>query len=128
MARILVVDDEPLICEMLDITLSRAGHDVSTANDGAAAVKIAAQDPIDLVIADIVMPLKDGLETIVFLRQEHPDLKIIAISGGSPIGGADLLAMARHAGAHDAFRKPLDNDLLLRTISECLETGTAAAT
>lgn len=120
MSRILVVDDEPLICEMLEIFLSRAGHTVTVASDGAQAMERAKELPLDLVVADIVMPEKDGLETISELRKLHPEIKIIAISGGSRIGNFDFLAMAEKLGADATFYKPLDNDELLRTIEKCL--------
>ncbi len=120
MSNILVVDDEPLICEMLEIFLSRAGHTVAIASDGAQAMERAKDLSIDLVVADIVMPEKDGLETISELRRMYPDIKIIAISGGSRIGNFDFLAMAEKLGADASFYKPLDNDKLLKTIEECL--------
>lgn len=120
MADILVVDDEKLICEMLDILLSRAGHRVTTAFDGIQALEAVKTTPVDLVIADIVMPEKDGLETIMQLRQEHPSIQIIAISGGSRIGNADFLAMAAEFGACETFYKPLDKDALLCAVDKCL--------
>ena len=121
MARIMVIDDEPLICEMLQVVLSRAGHDVLTANNGYEALHLIGEDDsIELVIADIVMPEMDGLETIMQLRKRHPSLKVIAISGGSRIGNADFLAMAERLGASETFYKPLDNDKLLVAIGRCL--------
>ncbi|TQV78512.1 response regulator [Denitrobaculum tricleocarpae] len=121
MAKILVVDDEPLICEMLEVFLSRAGHDVTAVTDGKQAVKAVESTPVDLVVADIVMPEKDGLETIMELQKKRPELKIIAISGGSRIGNFDFLAMAKKLGACKTFYKPLDNSALLVAINECLE-------
>lgn len=120
MSNILVVDDEPLICEMLEVVLTRAGHNVTIASDGVQAVELAGKLPLDLVVADIVMPEKDGLETIGELRKMHPEIKIIAISGGSRIGNFDFLAMAEKLGANASFYKPLDNDELVQTIKECL--------
>lgn len=120
MASILVVDDEPLICEMLKVVLGRAGHNVLTAPDGAKAIETIENSSVDLVIADIVMPEKDGLETIMQLRTNHPDLKVIAISGGSRIGNTDFLAMAEKLGASETFYKPLDNAILLEAIDRCL--------
>ncbi|WP_282611148.1 response regulator [Pelagibius sp. Alg239-R121] len=120
MAKILIVDDEPLICEMLEVFLSRAGHDITTASNGVQAMEIASKLPIDLVIADIVMPEKDGLETITELRKQNPDVNVIAISGGSRIGNFDFLAMAEKFGANATFYKPLDNDALLQAVEKCL--------
>lgn len=123
MAKILVVDDEPLICEMLEVFLSRAGHDVTTVSDGKQATEAVGKLALDVVIADIVMPEKDGLETIMELQKRRPDLKVIAISGGSRIGNFDFLEMARKLGACKTFYKPLDNHELLKAINECLEPG-----
>lgn len=75
---------------------------------------------MELVIADIVMPEKDGLETIMELQKMRPDLKIIAISGGSRIGNFDFLAMAKKLGACKTFYKPLDNNELLVAVDACL--------
>ncbi len=120
MAKILVVDDEPLICEMLEVFLSRAGHDVTAVTDGRQAINAVKTIPVELVIADIVMPEKDGLETIMELQKMRPDLKIIAISGGSRIGNFDFLAMAKKLGACKTFYKPLDNNELLVAVDACL--------
>lgn len=122
MAKILVVDDEPLICEMLEVFLSRAGHDVTAVTDGKQAIEVVRTASVDLVIADIVMPEKDGLETIMDLQKMRPELKIIAISGGSRIGNFDFLAMAEKLGACKTFYKPLDNTVLLRAVDDCLES------
>ncbi|WP_282611095.1 response regulator [Pelagibius sp. Alg239-R121] len=121
MARILVVDDEILVREMLDFTLSGAGHEVTVAADGTEAIKAIKERPIDLVVADIVMPEKDGLELITELRKIAPELGIIAISGGSRIGNFDFLAIAKSLGARDALYKPIHNDELLESIERCLE-------
>ncbi|MEP0068987.1 response regulator [Pyruvatibacter sp.] len=121
MANILVVDDEPLICSMLQALLTREGHDVIIAGDGRQAIQAVETNEIDLIIVDIVMPEKDGLEAIIEIRRITPDMKIIAISGGSRIGNADFLSMARKFGACATFYKPLDNNALLKAIDRCLE-------
>ena len=123
MGKILVVDDEPLICEMLDVFLSRAGHDVCTASNGEEATKVVKKTEIDLVITDIVMPERDGIETIIQLRKDYPDLSIIAISGGPRVGNCDFLAMAGKLGACETLHKPLDSDQLLLAVEKCLAKG-----
>ncbi len=120
MARILVVDDEPLVCSMLNAFLTREGHEVTTAGNGKLAIDVVDDGPIDLVIADIVMPEKDGLEMMTQLRKERPTLKIIAISGGSRVGNFDFLSMAKHLGASETFYKPLNNSDLLTAVNRCL--------
>ena len=121
MARILVVDDEALVCEALEILLSRRGHEVTVANDGLVAVRENAARPADLAIVDILMPVKEGLETIRELRRDHPTIRIIAISGGSLIRDTDFLGMAAKLGADLSFRKPVEPKLLLRAVDACLE-------
>lgn len=120
MAKILVVDDEPLICSMLSTRLSRAGHDVMTTRNGREAIVLQQQAPSQILIVDIMMPEKDGLETIMHLHAENPDIKIIAISGGSRIGNVDLLELASQYGAVEVFHKPLDHQQLLHVIDKCL--------
>lgn len=126
MADILVVDDEPLICEMLDVFLSRVGHNVTTAEDGEKALTSLNGKSVDLVVVDIVMPEKDGLETISTLRKTFPNIKIIAISGGSRIGDYDFLAMAKKLGACETFYKPLDNQQLLEAIEKHMNAPSVA--
>ena len=121
MGKILVVDDEPLICEMLDVLLSRAGHEVRTAPNGEEAAEVIKKTDIDLVITDIVMPERDGIETIIQLRKDYPDLSIIAMSGGPRVGDCDFLAMAGKLGACETFHKPLDSDQLLLAVERCLD-------
>ena len=121
MARILVIDDEPLVRQMLEVRLTRAGHEVVTAPDGEEAIAVHNSQAAELVITDIFMPEKDGLETIQELRRETPELKIIAVSGGSRIGNMDFLKMAAKFGASAALYKPLDYDELLQAIETCLQ-------
>ena len=120
MARILVIDDEPLICEMLHEVLTGIGHDVAVASDGREAVKLMRSWPADLVITDIFMPEQDGLSTIEELRRVHPDAKTIAISGGSRIRDADVLKWAAELGASYVFQKPLEWPDLLAAVDDCL--------
>ena len=120
MARVLVIDDEELICEMLEDALTAAGHEVAVAPDGRRGVQLLQGQAVDLIIADIFMPEKDGLETIVELRRTHGAAKIIAISGGSKIRNADVLRWAGELGASHTFRKPIDWGGFLAAVDECL--------
>ncbi|WP_282611386.1 response regulator [Pelagibius sp. Alg239-R121] len=120
MAQILIVDDEILICEMLYALLTGAGHKAVTAPDGAEAIKVIKEHSIDLVIADIVMPEKDGLELIIEIRKTAPDLRTIAISGASRISNVHFLDLAKGCGASEALHKPIRNDLLLEAVERCL--------
>lgn len=120
MARILVIDDEPLIREMLQEHLTDLGHEVAVAPDGRKAVKLMQLQPADLVITDVFMPEKDGLSTIEELRHARPGTKIIAISGGSRIRDTDVLKWAAELGASYTFQKPLEWPDLLAAVDDCL--------
>ena len=123
MARVLVVDDEVLVCEALEVLLSRRGHEVVVANDGLMAVQANAAAPADVAIVDILMPVKEGLETIRELRDTHPGIRIIAISGGSIIRNTDFLGMASRLGADLCFRKPVEPKVLLRAVDACIDAS-----
>lgn len=123
MAHILVIDDEPLVCEMLQEILLGAGHAVTCAADGRDAQKKMRGKSMDLILTDIFMPEKDGLETIEAFRRSHPEVKIIAISGGSPIRESDVLAWAARLGAAYTFQKPVDQRELLAAVDDCIGTA-----
>src|SRR5208283_2976492 len=99
MKRILVVDDNAEVRRALSKTLLKAGYDVITAEDGAAAVRVYRGQSFDLVITDLIMPNQEGLETIMELRRLTPEVKIIAISGGGRLGPEDYLPIAQGIGA-----------------------------
>jgi len=83
-------------------------------------VKMHRENPMDLVITDIIMPEKEGLEIITEFRREYPSVKLIAISGGGRIGPANYLKMAKLLGAERTFAKPVDTSQLLSAIEELL--------
>jgi DNA-binding response OmpR family regulator len=120
MKHILVVDDEPQILSLLKITLERAGYGVTTAGDGTEAARLYDPATCDLVITDIVMPDKEGIETIMELRAVNPGVPIIAISGGGRIDPEDYLDWARRFGVNRTFAKPLDRAELLEAVAELL--------
>jgi len=120
MARILLVDDDTQVREMLKLTLERKGHTVTEAGDGVRAIALFDSDRIDLVVTDIVMPEKEGIETIMELRQKDPSVKVIAISGGGRISPEDYLSWARRFGVKHTFTKPVNRDDLLAAIDELL--------
>lgn len=116
MTRILVIDDEESIREMLRAMLEREGYDVLDASNGAEGIKLCVNDPADLLITDIIMPEKDGMETIVEFRREFPDTKIIAISGGDRVEPGAYLEMAKKLGAADTFTKPFEREEILAAV------------
>lgn len=122
MSRILVADDEAPIRELLRQALEMNGYEVVEAANGVETVKIFRENQIDLVITDIIMPDKEGLESIMDLKEIDPDVKIIAMSGGGRLEPHSYLQMAAKFGAKKVFQKPLSISLLLSTIKELLET------
>ena len=86
MARILIIDDEEKFRKMLRQMLERAGHEVVEAPDGKEGVKLYREKLTDLIITDIFMPEKEGIQTIKELKRDFPEAKIIAISGGGRNG------------------------------------------
>ena len=123
MARVLIIDDEPNVRSMLRRMLHQAGHQVSEASNGAEGIKLYEQDQPDLIITDILMPEKEGIETIIALHRANPDLPIIAISGGGRLRGTDLLCSAQLLGARHTLSKPFRGDQLLSAVSESLSAN-----
>ena len=120
MARILIIDDEDELRSMLRQMLEQAGHAVTEAVNGAEGIRFYQQDTHDLIITDIIMPEKEGVETIIALRRADPNLPIIAISGGGRLEATDFLTMARKLGARRTLSKPFRRDQLLEAVGECL--------
>ena len=118
MPRILVIDDDQQVRTMIKLTLERDGYDVTEAGDGSEAVEIYRQHEFDLVITDIVMPGKEGIETIMEMKACDPEARIIAISGGGRINPEDYLSWARRFGVARTFTKPVDRTELLGAVRE----------
>jgi len=125
MARILFVDDEPLIREEAVQLLIRDGHDVVQASDGREAMKMLKSRPIDIVILDVVMPNQDGLETIKEIRRLNDaakNVKIITISsGGTYRDPATYLKYAEVFGADCVLPKPFCLDELRAAIGDLVD-------
>lgn len=120
MAKILIIDDEASIRKMLTLTLQRAGYEVMDASDGNQGVAAAQTFSPDLIITDLIMPEKEGLETIQEIRAFSPHIKIIAISGGGVVQPEMYLRLAEKIGANQTFTKPIDRDTLLTAVKELL--------
>ena len=116
MAKILLVEDDEFVCDMLSQMLTRASHEVRSAKDGEAALAVLQNFSPNLLITDIIMPKKSGTELIAEVKAKHPDMEMIAISGGGradPIGYLDL---SEELGASLSFPKPVDHEALLMAI------------
>jgi DNA-binding response OmpR family regulator len=121
MARILVIEDDSMLRNMMRQMLEHEGYEVLVAEDGIEAGKLYKKNEVDLVITDVLMPEKDGLEVIMEIRAKMPQVKIIAISGGGRISHTDYLVAARRLGAHRTLSKPFIRQELLDTLHELLE-------
>ena len=120
MARILLIDDEAPIRRFAAEILQRSGHEVVTAADGRAGLQRLAEQPCDLIITDLIMPDKDGIETIVELRGRLSQVPIIAISGGGLLNADDNLKIAKMLGAKITLAKPFTGAQLLAAVQTLL--------
>lgn len=120
MAAILVVDDEEPIRFALRQLLESAGHAVEEAEDGKKALGAAKLRDFDLVITDILMPGKDGIEAIMELKKARPRLPVIAISGGGQVGARTYLEMADAFSADRTMAKPIRARDILAAVDELL--------
>lgn len=118
MTRILIIDDDDNVRTSLRMALEDANYEIVEASDGESGLKRFREDPTDLVITDIIMPEKEGIELISDLRKEFPDVKIIAISGGGRAGNNIYLNTSLTLGAMKTFSKPIDLEEFLGAIEE----------
>jgi DNA-binding response OmpR family regulator len=118
--RILVIEDDAQLRQMLAIALGKAGHEVVECADGRKAISAHETRPVDLVITDLIMPEMEGIETIRRLRQLSPTVPIIAISGGGRVTADSYLSIARRMGATKILSKPFELNLLCAMVAELL--------
>jgi len=115
--KILVIDDDHAVRRTICDNLAESGYEVLEASDGDMGLSMI--DPAKLpaiVITDIIMPQKEGLETIIEIRKNFPQIKLIAISGGGRTRSTDFLTLAKRLGADAILPKPVDMDQLEKTI------------
>lgn len=120
MQNILIIDDELNILIMLKKMLTRSGYKVNIASDGKEGLGLFKAEPPDLVITDIIMPEKEGLETIREMKMNRPDLKIIAMSGGGKISADSYLDVAAMFGADKVIEKPFSQRDMLSLVNELM--------
>uniref|UniRef100_A0A540VDE6 Response regulator n=1 Tax=Litorilinea aerophila TaxID=1204385 RepID=A0A540VDE6_9CHLR len=120
LARILVIDDESEVRAVVQELLESVGYEVEGAPNGKVGLQLFRKKPADLIIADILMPEQDGLETILTLLRERPDTKIVAMSGGGRYGLMDYLEIARRFGVRHTIRKPFTLEELVETVQAAL--------
>lgn len=119
--RILLVDNEEEMRERLRNELEHNGNQVTCAANGRIAMHLYRSQPFDLVITELLMPERDGLEIIMDLRKRAPNVKIIAISGGGQSGMYSMLSIAEKLGAQRALSKPFSMHQLLSIVREVLD-------
>lgn len=122
MARILIIDDDPALRTLLSYGLMQVGHTVEEAGDGVEGYRAYARGRQDLILCDIMMPNKEGLETIKELKREFPSVQIIAMSGGLGIGTMNPLQIALRLGARKYLEKPFSLDEMTSLVNELLAT------
>ena len=121
MPRILVIDDEKMVCDTLAMILQRGGHEAHCVERATLGMRVFRKDPFDMVITDIFLPDMDGLEVVRQLHSEFPDTPIIAMSGGGQVLQEDFLPAARRMGAAQVLHKPFNATDLLGMVSEVFE-------
>jgi DNA-binding NtrC family response regulator len=121
-AVLLLEDNEAYRALMADV-LTLAGFEVCAAPDGRHVAEILRARRIDLVITDLVMPERDGIETITDLHYSHPRLPVIAISGDMPLNRDLYLRLAEKLGAARVLAKPFKMDQLIAAAREALAPG-----
>lgn len=120
MQRILIIDDDHHILLMIKKMLERAGFEVDLASNGNEGLELFKKMPVDLVITDIIMPEKEGLETIREMKRLRPDLKIIAMSGGGKVSSDNYLNTAKIFGASRTLAKPFSQKQMVSAVQDLL--------
>ena len=120
MASILVADDELNVRQLLRRILEKAGHRVTEANDGEQVMARLHEKKFDLVIIDVVMPIKGGIETLIDMREDFRGIKIIIISGKVDTSSTAFTNLTAHFGAQRVMRKPFETEQLLREVNSLL--------
>lgn len=118
--RILVIDDDELVRDTICNFLLASGYEVESAEDGDQGLKLLEANPPDLVVTDILMPGKEGMETIMEIRRGGNDVKIVAISGQNWHKDISYLDLAKQLGANATLPKPFSRTELLTVIEELL--------
>lgn len=117
---VLIIDDDVEFLKQMAVAFAGGGYSVQIAPDGQLGLSRFLASPTALVVTDIIMPKREGIETIVALKRANPQVKIIAISGGYRVGPADFLDLARHLGADGVLAKPFRISALMSLAAQVL--------
>ena len=123
--RILVIDDDTLLRQTIRRILESAGHEVIEATNGRVGVEMFRAQTLDAVVTDIIMPEKEGIETIREIRSLNPTMRIVAISGGGRNQYMEFLTIAGKLGANATLAKPFRKDQLLACVEGREPTATS---
>ena len=123
MNSVLVIDDDPVFCRVVEGILEKDGYAVESVGDAQSGISRFGEMQPDLVMVDILMPGKEGIATILELREASPDARILAMTGGGNFAAADVLRIAELLGADNSLKKPFEPAALLATVKRCLATA-----
>ncbi len=116
--RILLIDDEQMVRKIVRKMLERSGHDITEAENGRLGLEQLKTGTFELVITDIIMPEMEGVETLMMVREQYPDIKVIAMSGGGRTGNIDFLSTAEKLGASAILHKPFTLSALAAALEQ----------
>ena len=116
--KVLVIDDEEGLRRMYRELFQERGYEVITAEDGNKGIELFGREQPAVVILDIIMPEKEGVETMIELKKLDPNVKVIAVSGGGQIKAQEYLNVMRHFGAEYTFQKPVSTGELLGAVKQ----------
>ena len=120
MNSVLVIDDDPVVCAVVEHVLEGEGYSVTSAADAQTGISRFTELNPDLVIVDILMPGKEGMATILELREANPDARILAMTGGGNFTAGDVLRIAELLGADNSIEKPFAPAALVSMVERCL--------
>lgn len=116
--KILLVDDDQELCDLLARNFRRVGCHIDSCHDGATGLRHFQESTYDVVVLDIIMPDKEGIEIILEMKSIHPEVPIIAISGGGRMNSEFVLQLAKGVGADACMEKPFKTDEILKVAQE----------
>lgn len=128
--RVLVVDDDPMVCNAVEVCLQRRGFEVTVADGGEAGLRALETSGFDVMLIDVFMPHMRGLESIRMFHERRPDVPVIAMSGyafADPEGAPEFLRTTIELGAACCLRKPFTPNALLTSVNECLTKSMQSA-
>jgi CheY-like chemotaxis protein len=128
--RVLVVDDDPMVCTTIEVCLTRKGFEVTVADGGEAGMRALEASDFDVMLIDVFMPHMRGFESIRMFHERRPNVPVVAMSGyafANAERAPDFLRMTIELGAACCLRKPFTQDALLTVVNQCITSPTAPA-